>query len=477
MLNAMKSRYSSGKTFNELVFVIILSMVMTANPCFSQWYTTGVLNSPGFVPRIFVVDSNIVWAVGAYGIGPKVWRTVNGGNNWTVINTVGLPFFLDCVYAKDSLTAFVGDAGSSGGGGNAHLFRTTDGGVSWNLADSTGGVTGWISGIEFCKTNPNLGFAVSDPPEGPGYPFFLTRTTNGGQTWTHIFLPGVPASFFTAFDGSFYIDPLFYGFVITLDSFDSTLVYFTRNGGTNWVVTGPPSAVGTSFGSWCDFNDDKTLGIFINADFLPNIVKTTNGGVTWNIVNTTINGTGHSIIRWISGTNTVFVTAAAAPSGNVFRSDDNGLTWTAQSTSGVQNIRDASYARNGSVVYGFAIAGNGTVLKTRQIVVPIGIQPISNETPSKFTLYQNYPNPFNPVTKIKFDVPNSFPPLKGDRGMTVRLQIYDVLGREAAILINEHLQPGTYEVDWNAGNYSSGIYFYKLTAGEFTDSKKMTIIK
>lgn len=109
----------------------------------------------------------------------------------------------------------------------------------------------------------------------------------------------------------------------------------------------------------------------------------------------------------------------------------------------------------------------------------IGIHPISSSWPKEFSLSQNYPNPFNPSTKIKF----SIPPLKGVRRMSVTLKIYDVLGSLVASLIpplwgeQEGLMPGTYEVEWDASNFPSGVYFYKLTSGNFNKTKRMVLIK
>jgi hypothetical protein len=102
----------------------------------------------------------------------------------------------------------------------------------------------------------------------------------------------------------------------------------------------------------------------------------------------------------------------------------------------------------------------------------IGIEPISDIIPDRFALYQNYPNPFNPVTVIRFDIP----PLKGVRGMTM-LTIYDILSRQVAVLINETLRPGRYEIKWDASTFASGIYFYRLTAVDFVATKKMMVIK
>ena len=102
--------------------------------------------------------------------------------------------------------------------------------------------------------------------------------------------------------------------------------------------------------------------------------------------------------------------------------------------------------------------------------------------PVSFSLSQNYPNPFNPVTKIKFGIPTPLNPpfAKGGTakpGGFVKLIIYDVLGREVATLVNEQLTPGTYEAEWDGTDYPSGVYFYKLTAGDYTESRKMILIK
>jgi hypothetical protein len=99
---------------------------------------------------------------------------------------------------------------------------------------------------------------------------------------------------------------------------------------------------------------------------------------------------------------------------------------------------------------------------------PIGILPISNIIPDRFVLDQNYPNPFNPATNLKFSIPASH---------DVKIAVYDILGRELAVLLNERLKPGEYNVSWDASGFSSGVYFYRLTAGDFSKTRKMTLIK
>jgi len=107
----------------------------------------------------------------------------------------------------------------------------------------------------------------------------------------------------------------------------------------------------------------------------------------------------------------------------------------------------------------------------------IGILKNEGEIPKEFMLYQNYPNPFNPETKIKFEIPPLNLPLSGGEKEGVVLKIYDILGREIDTLVDEELMPGRYEIYFNGTQLSSGLYYYKLTAGRFSCTKKMVLIK
>ena len=95
-----------------------------------------------------------------------------------------------------------------------------------------------------------------------------------------------------------------------------------------------------------------------------------------------------------------------------------------------------------------------------------GIEPVRNQIPENISLYQNYPNPFNPVTKIKYDLPIT---------NYVKLAVYDILGREVAVLFNEKQTAGKHEIKWDASNFSSGVYFYKLTSGVSKASEVLKI--
>ena len=98
----------------------------------------------------------------------------------------------------------------------------------------------------------------------------------------------------------------------------------------------------------------------------------------------------------------------------------------------------------------------------------VGIQQITSQVPQKYELSQNYPNPFNPSTSIKFALPKS---------SLVTLKIYDIVGREVATLVNQELNAGTFEYSFDGSKLTSGVYFYRIDAGDFTEIKKMMLVK
>jgi hypothetical protein len=140
---------------------------------------------------------------------------------------------------------------------------------------------------------------------------------------------------------------------------------------------------------------------------------------------------------------------------------------------GLGNI--SSYGGSNPNLWGMELLGcviDGIVYGDTSMLT--GISNISSEIPESFSLSQNYPNPFNPVTNIRFSIPQNE---TTHRVVSTSLIVYDALGRETAVLVNQQLQPGTYEVDWEASNFPSGVYYYKLEASSYTETKKMILIK
>ena len=119
---------------------------------------------------------------------------------------------------------------------------------------------------------------------------------------------------------------------------------------------------------------------------------------------------------------------------------------------------------------GWAVGVGGTILRRGGVV---GVPNHQYGYPHSFSLEQNYPNPFNPVTRINFSLPN----LYEGGAMQTRLVVYDALGKITATLVDEGLKPGKYEVTFDGANYASGVYFYEISSGTFSDWKKMVLIK
>jgi hypothetical protein len=158
--------------------------------------------------------------------------------------------------------------------------------------------------------------------------------------------------------------------------------------------------------------------------------------------------------------------------------DLTGYTYSLTQGIGIDTIYSSfDFGENFATLKGYIIDG---IVYGDTTVISVDDEELS--VVSSFTLEQNYPNPFNPTTKIKFTIPTS--PLnpspyqgEGQRERLVTLKVYDVLGTEIAILVNEQKPAGTYEVEFDATGLPSGIYFYRLTAGSYSATKKMLLLK
>ena len=138
---------------------------------------------------------------------------------------------------------------------------------------------------------------------------------------------------------------------------------------------------------------------------------------------------------------------------------------------GSYTVKSDKIYLNSQSTFTVAMDYNANMFKTLAFVMsPDNVTGIGNssETPQNFALLQNYPNPFNPSTTISFNVAEL---------RHVTLKVYDILGKEVANLVSENLAPGSYSVTFNASVLPSGMYFYKLQAGDFVSVKKMTLIK
>jgi len=348
--------------------------------------------------------------------------------------------------------------GGTGEDGASSIIQTTDGGYA--VAGYTFSFGAGLNDVYIVKLDGSGTLQWSRTVGGTGYDYAssIIQTTDGGYV-----MAGYAGS------GDFYI--------VKLDG-SGTLQWSRTVGGTGndfansfirttdggYAVAG----VTNSFGAGGDdmyivkldssgtLQWSRTVG-GANYDRASSIIQTTDGG--------------YAVAGWINNFNKYL--AKLDGSGNTCGNSSSppsisGTHGTLGSPTSIVN------SPTSIVTSPTSLTNTGGTLTI--ICTIVGIQPVSNEIPSSFELYQNYPNPFNPVTKIRFALPKS---------SFAKLVVYDGLGREVAMLVNEQLNPGSYEVDWEASNYPSGVYFYQLTATDpsaslsviYTNTKKMVLIK
>jgi hypothetical protein len=170
---------------------------------------------------------------------------------------------------------------------------------------------------------------------------------------------------------------------------------------------------------------------------------------------------GRSVFGFAANRSSIF----AATDSGVFSSTDYGTNWSDIST-GMNHIYVSSLFVSGSYLY--ASTSNGLMKRPLSEITSVEFGPSKGEIPKAYTLAQNYPNPFNPETTIRFGIPQT--------GF-ISLKIFNILGEEIATLISENLKPGIYSVHWNATPFASGIYFYQLRAGSYSETKKLILLK
>ena len=227
---------------------------------------------------------------------------------------------------------------------------------------------------------------------------------------------------------------------------------FAVAGYTQSFGEGPSDMYVVKLGSGGSLQWSKTVG-GTNIDVANSIIQTPDGGFAVAGYTNSFGAGGNDMyIVKLDGSINICGTSSTPSSISGSGGDLRNFTSTVTSPSPTVTSPSSS-------------TGTGGTLTT---ICVIGIQPISNEIPGSYELYQNYPNPFNPTTKIKIQI---------SKLADTKVTVYDILGREVEVLINEQLKPGTYEVEWNAANYTSGVYFYKLAAGDFVETKKMLLVK
>jgi hypothetical protein len=370
-------------------------------------------------------------------------RSTDGGNSWgtdtrltTVAGQSNLP---SCaVYGQ---TVHVVWEEYRDGNSEIYYKRSSDGGTSWGadtrLTNNT--LFSWNPSVSVSGSNV---YVVWTDSRDNNFETYFKRSTDGGLTW------GTD----------------------------------TRLSNNIWGSYSPCAAVSGSniYVAWSD-NRDGNYEIYCRIS--------SDGGSTWGAEARLTNASGDSQNPSVAVSNSaVHITWVDYRNGNqeiyYNRSINGGVSWETDTrlTNDPAGSFAPSIALSGSIVhiiwYDNRISRNDEIYyKRNPNGNPFGIKNISSEIPKQFSLSQNYPNPFNPTTKIRFSIPPYASPYgEGGKG-DVSLKVFDIIGHEISTLVNEQLKPGTYEVEFDATNYPSGIYFYRLTTDIFTKSCRMVLVK
>lgn len=367
----------------------------------------------------------------------NVYRTINGGISWMWYN---VPFGdnFRSVYFLNSLTGYVTCTGEDDAnrGAGGYVLKTTTAGISWvpvqlahlqltkiHFADS---INGWLLG--------EAGFLENGGSNS------LYRTTNSGGSWLEV--------------NSFNENVMDMQFVSSSTGWavlESGIILRTTNGGINWGSTGtaPFSPEAIHFptaqrGYMCGLNG--------------NIYMTSNGGVNWVSQNS---GTNSDLYDIYFGSNDKGICVGKL--GKRLITSNGGQTWISQDEPSqaymyVCHMPDNSLA--------LTVGAYGYI--SRNVNVATGTEPVLSNIPFGFKLGQNYPNPFNPETSINYQCKMT---------SNVSLDVYDSGGRLICNLVKGIMTAGEHKVSFDGSRLPSGVYFYRLQADGFIESKKMMLVK
>ena len=410
--------------------LLLFSVILFLFPLniYSQWYSQNS-NVSTTLYSVDFLDTLNGYVSGNQGV---ILKSTDGGSTWVSL-TSGVS---DPLYSISFFDTQNGCA--AGGAGNGSIIiRTTNGGTNWTQISSP--ANSRVSYVQFI--NSAIGFLITLSGQCLG-------STNGGLTWTIL---NNQISTYGSHNNAFFINASA-GYVAE----DGGYLSKTTDGGYTWFdswngITTSDPLFGIQFSS-------SLNGFTVGAN--GSLYVTTNGAVSWSPVYNDTSTTNYYCVSAINA-NTSY---AGGQFGKIIGTTDQGYNWFTE-PSGVNMI-----------LYGiqFVTPNNGWIAGQNGVILhtnnggAIGIKKISNDVPVTFSLSQNYPNPFNPSTNIKFDI---------SKTSFAKLMVYDETGKLVETLLNQKLNPGNYEITWNAAKYASGVYFYRLLTDGFEQTKKMILAK
>ncbi|MBN8571418.1 MAG: T9SS type A sorting domain-containing protein [Ignavibacteria bacterium] len=429
---------------NKIILSVIVLLLCLFQNAFSQPRWVELNSLPATTSRyedMYFLNTKTGYVVHGNG---TMYKTLDGGRTFERRDSSHRAYYR-CIGFFDENNGVIGTLEDS-----IPLIRSTNSGSTWSkVSNITGTHPLSICGISI--VNSNTGYAVgmySCPP------FFL-KTTNKGESWTSINvnlsqITSIIDCYFWSADSGIVVG----GYSPTLNfETGNSVVLFTTNGGASFSTV----FKSTRTGEWCwkiSFINRNTGFVSVESWTRAVVLKTTNGGLNWTdrVFTTTSDLEGIGFINentgWIGGW-----------SGPTYMTTNSGNNW-----SQVPWGYNLNRFRIMSDTLGFAL-GRGIFKFTRETV---GVQQIFSEIPERVYLRQNYPNPFNPETRINYEVRLA--------GLII-LKVYDALGNEITTLVNEKKAPGIYTANFAGSSLPSGVYYYKISLGDYSDTRKMVLIK
>jgi len=439
---------------NFLVFILV---ILAVNAAKAQWVpTNGPIEGRTYMLAVGISSAGDTtlyagtWNGGVFSSTDKgnSWSRIDGWKWWTT-DPLGDTGFISSDIIM--LTA------TPNGNGGTCLFALD---ARSNLFRSLNADTNWTA-ISLIPSNHNIGlFAV------------ITDTTIYATTDSAVFLSNNLGTSWTKYNNNELASYAIYSLIVMPDGINNARLFATTsegifistNNGVNWTVVN--SEARNYYGLVVNHNKITGEANFYATDGR-SIFRSTDNGVHW----TTAGDFGPDIVIYCLAVSDSVLFAGTDRSG-VGYSLDYGKNWM-NGNYGFPSSDMRIYMLLVSSNYLYAatsssVGSSSSVWRRPLSDIVTGIVDNHKENPSEFVLRQNYPNPFNPTTTISFSLPNR---------VYVSLKIYDSIGREIKALISEELSAGNHTHIWNASDMPSGVYFYRLQTGTFSETKKLILIK
>ena len=370
--------------------------------------------------------------------GGGLFVSADNGVSWREDTTAGLSQYEITSLIESGEDLFI----STGGAG---LFRSRDYGLTWSAVDS-----GLDNPVNTGLKVTSFSSLAASGAKVYASDWWVFRSTNNGESWTYGSAPILHKG------GADYQSE-----ITALGLLDSVIFAGTSNTGLFCSTDEGESWTSIDNGFTCTYV--QTLATVDATIFAATgdsgIFRSTDHGAVWAAVNgglTSLNVWSLAIVG-----KTIF---AGTVGGGVFASTIGGTVWTAVND-GLAPTDVFRLAASSTELYCATRFGG---IWRRPLSEMTDVEMKTNATPTQYVLRQNYPNPFNPSTTIKYELPKS---------SMVRLSVYDILGREVSVVVNERKNPGSYEVKFDGSSLASGVYFYRLQAGSFVQTRKLLLLR